>query len=226
MTDVFWLNNPTILFNNEKALEIWPKPNMSSPQKLNALTRLIIYLSILGYLITKNPSIFMTSFVTLAVICLLHYISNNKQRENIKKTEGFTNQNLYKELKSTFTTPTPQNPLMNVSLPEINENPNRPPAAPAYNKAVEKEINASTEIMIDKNFDNDPAIKKKLFADLGDRFEFENNGMHSYYTTANTQIPNDQKGFADFCYGSMISAKDGNEFALSRNAPRMGSVIN
>ena len=51
-----------------------------------------------------------------------------------------------------------------MGLPEINENPNRPPAAPAYNKAVEKEINASTEIMIDKNFDNDPAIKQHLFS--------------------------------------------------------------
>ena len=225
MTDVFWLNNPTILFNNQKALEIWPKPDMSSPQKLNALTRLIIYLSILGYFITKNPSIFMTSFVTLAVICILHYISQNRSEKKEKK-EGFTNPEIYKQLKNTFTNPTPQNPLMNVSLPEINENPNRPPAAPAYNREVEKEINASTETFIDKNFENSPEIKNKLFADLGDRFEFENGAMHNYYATANTQIPNDQKGFADFCYGSMISAKDGNDFALARNNPRIGSVVN
>lgn len=223
MTDVFWLNNPTILFNNEKALEIWPKPNMSSSQKLNALTRLIIYLTILGYLITKNPNLFWTSFITLAVISLLHYVP--KKSEN-KKIEEFTNPELYKSLKNNFTNPTPENPLMNVSLPEINENPNRPPAAPSYNREVEKQINASTEVMIDKNFNNDPEIKRKLFADLGDRFQFENDGMHNYYTTPNTQIPNDQKGFAEYCYGSMISAKDGDEFALARNLPRTGGVIN
>ena len=42
-TDIFWTEQPRILFNNKLALEVWPKPSMSSNQKLNALTRLIIY---------------------------------------------------------------------------------------------------------------------------------------------------------------------------------------
>ena len=40
----------------------------------------------------------------------------------------------------------------------------------------------------------------------------------------NEQIPNNQKEFAEFCYGEMISAKEGNDYALIRNNPRIGAV--
>ena len=51
--------------------------------------------------------------------------------------------------------------------------------------------------------------------------------MHTFYATPNTKIPNDQEGFANFCYGDMISSKEGNPLALERNnLPKMGSVYN
>ena len=45
--------------------------------------------------------------------------------------------------------------------------------------------------------------------------------MHAWYPTANTTIPNDQKGFAEYCYGDMISCRDqeNNELACTRNMP-------
>lgn len=222
-TDIFWTEQPSILFNNKLALEVWPKPSMSSNQKLNALTRLIIYLTILGYFITKNTNLFITSFVTLCIIILLKYIS----RKDVKK-EMFTNNDVpvnSNQLK-VFTPPTEENPLMNVTLPQITYDPKRPPAEPAYERSVEKKINDETIKMIDKNFDNDESINKKLFSNLGDKLEFENFAMHNFNAMPNTQIPNDQTGFAEFCYGSMISAKEGNEFALARNGPRIGGVYN
>jgi hypothetical protein len=50
--------------------------------------------------------------------------------------------------------------------------------------------------------------------------------MRNFYTNPSTTIPNDQEGFANFCFGDMISAKEGNEFALARNMPRLGSTYN
>ncbi len=113
---------------------------------------------------------------------------------------------------------------MNVLLPEIKDDPKRKMAAPAYNPAVEKKINKDTKDFVVSNFDNDPDIKKKLFSTLGDSFEFEDFGQYNFYATDNTRVPNDQKSFAEFCYGGMISAKEGNDFALLQNAPRMGSI--
>jgi phospholipid N-methyltransferase len=64
-----------------------------------------------------------------------------------------------------------------------------------------------------------PNIDKKLFQDVTDNLELEQS-MRQFYSTANTTIPNDQTSFAEFCYGDMISAKEGNAFASVRNNPR------
>ena len=110
--------------------------------------------------------------------------------------------------------------MMNVLLPEINANPNRNSGAPSFQPEIEKELNEKTkENIIHKN-DLDP----RLFKDLGDEMDFDYS-MRQFYTTANTKIPNDQKAFAEFCYGDMKSCKEGNESACMKNNPRIGSII-
>ncbi len=47
MQSPFWLKDPTILFNRDKIGELWPTTDMSPNDKLNAVTRLVIILSIL-----------------------------------------------------------------------------------------------------------------------------------------------------------------------------------
>ena len=122
-------------------------------------------------------------------------------------------------IREEYTQPTNVNPTMNVLLPEIQDNPDRKQAAPSFNPVINEEINNSTKELIKKNFQDDPDIDKKLFNDLGDNFEFEQS-MRQFYTTANTTIPNNQKDFAEFCYGDMISCKEGHEVACIRNNPR------
>jgi hypothetical protein len=219
-----WLNDPSVLFKKGQINQLWPKEKMSQNEKINAITRLVIILTILGFLITQAYNFFFTGLITLGVIALLYYAREYKKDEPSDEKEGFTNPKVYEALKSNFTNPTNKNPFMNVLLPEIKDDPKRKMAAPAYNPAVEKKINKDTENFVVSNFDNDPDIKKKLFSTLGDSFEFEDFGQYNFYATANTRVPNDQKSFADFCYGGMISAKEGNDFALLQNAPRMGSI--
>ena len=50
-----------------------------------------------------------------------------------------------------------------------------------------------------------------------------NRTMRQWYANPITRIPNDQGGFADFAYGSMVSGKEGNPFALEKKA---GGVFN
>jgi len=225
-----WLNNPFVLMKKGQLNQIWPKQNMNINEKINAITRLVIILSILGFLVTQNYNFFITGIVTLGIIMVLYYARDYKSSSNANSmkqssVEGFTNPKVYNALKENFTNPTQTNPLMNVLLPEIQDNPKRKMAAPAYNKAVEKQINKTTADFVVSNFDNDPEIKKKLFSNLGDSLEFENFGQYNFYATANTRVPNDQKSFADFCYGDMISGKEGNDFALMKNNPRIGSIV-
>lgn len=225
-TTNIWFKNPLILFNKEQIKYLWPRENMSRNEKINAVSRLVIILSILGYLLMKNVNFLITGTITLGIIAILYYTKLYKDKEEPQKktVEPFTNARVYQNVKDSFTNPTEKNPLMNVLLPEIKDDPKRKMAAPAYNPAVEKNINEKTEEFIVSNFDDDPKIKKKLFSNLGDSFEFEQFAQHNFYATPNTQIPNNQKEFAEFCYGDMISAKEGNDYALIRNNPRIGSV--
>jgi hypothetical protein len=223
-----WIHDPSILFINE----LWPEPHMTIEQKINAISRLVILLTLLGFLITFNINILITGIITLGIFYFLYTTQKDKLKTNEIK-EGFT-PTTYNKIKKNkaLTIPTPQNPLMNVLLPEIKYNPNRKVAAPAFNSSVEKDINASTKLNAIYNSFKDitnkseaEKIKNKLFADLGDNFDLDNS-MRGFYTMPNTTIPNDQGGFAKFCYGTMTSCKEGNETACTRLNPRIGSVIN
>jgi hypothetical protein len=211
MTTSFWLYNPNILFKSDEISKLWPTDDMSFATKLNAISRLVILLTIIGYITTKSTKIMLSGLVTLGAIVLLYILKTQK-----KGKEGFTRN---KSSDIIFTEPTVMNPLMNVTLPELNENPKRSKAAPSFMPSVEEEINEKTKEMVMNNF-NDPAIDKRLFNDLGDNFAFDRS-MHAWYPMPNTTVPNDQESFAEYCYGDMIACRDvdNNELACVRNMP-------
>jgi hypothetical protein len=214
----YWLNNPTVLFNKNMITQIWPSNTMTANQKLNAITRLVIILTLLGYLVTQNYRILITAIVTLVAISLLFYFEKQQSlKKEISVKEGYENLSKPALDVMRYTRPTTNNPLMNVLLPQIQDNPKRASAAPAANPVIEREINEKTKLQVESMF-KDPNIDEKLFKDLGDNFQFDTS-MRQFYATPNTQIPNDQKGFAEFCYGEMIACKEGDEYACSRSMP-------
>ena len=163
MSDKFWLDDITILFDPKSIKEIWPYGDYPLARRLNALSRLVLLLSAISYLVFDSGKIIMSCVVTLVVICILYKNQQIIGIKNLKKQihlEGFNNPEYYKTVKNNYTTPTKENPLMNVMLTDIKDNPKRKPAAPAFNSIVEKEI-------------NDAALNRKLFSDLGDNLSFE-----------------------------------------------------
>jgi hypothetical protein len=63
MSTQFWINDPTILLNKDYIFELWPSSDMYYEQKLNSITRLVILISILGYILTMSIKIiFFTSY--------------------------------------------------------------------------------------------------------------------------------------------------------------------
>ena len=221
MQTPFWLNNPLILFDSNSISQVWPTPEMDANQKLNAITRLVILLSILGYLITQNSRIIITCLVTLVAIGILQYAQKDKvTKKDIQEAakEGFETLNAGQLASINYIRPNVNNPVMNVLLPEIQDNPKRPSAEPAFNPVVKNDINKKTQEFVVNQFDNKQNIDQRLFNDLGDQFNLDMS-MRQWYTMPNTSIPNDQKSFAEFCYGDMISCKEGNELACTQRMP-------
>ena len=89
MTTQFWTNEPTILFNKDHMLELWPNSNMIYEQKLNAITRLIILVSILGYILTMSTRILFVGIITLVIIFALFKMKKSKLTKEMLN-EAFT----------------------------------------------------------------------------------------------------------------------------------------
>lgn len=234
MTTQFWTNEPTILFNKEYMLDLWPSSNMNYEQKLNAITRLIILVSILGYILTMSTRILFVGIITLVIIFVLFKMKKQKLTKEMLD-EGFTvqgnevtglfNKNLTTTnpitlesvLKTEFKEGTKRNPFSNVLLTEIMDEPDRKAAPPAFNPDVDvqitKDVKRSVQFM-------NPEIKntsKQLFGDLYEEFNLDQSNR-VFFSTANTKVANDQGAFAQFLYNDLkYSAKESTpEGAIAR----------
>ena len=219
----FWGVNPNVLIDSSTALEFFPIESMTYEQKLNAISRMVLLLTVITFLYTKSYRLLAISAISLLAICLLYYAHQQTcgkegfgEDNEMAIAEFLQDSGKTENMKQTFVAPTIQNPLSNVLLPEYEYDPMRKPAPPAYNPKVESEILSKAKQMVQEANPGQPDIAKKLFTDLADEFEFEQS-MRSFYSSANTMIPNDQGAFAEFCYGGMVSCKEGNMFACARN---------
>lgn len=238
MSDIFWISKPSILIDKTQISQIWPKPHMSYVERLNAITRLAILLTVLGYLIHGTNRTIMIGIATIIIIIFIeiYYKKTGKKvfssdNNYVSNLEGFGNAGSGKiskikkntdvnaELKKVFSKTTPQNPMSNVLLTDIQDNPNKKAAPPAFLPEVHSNINSSTKKMVQNVNKSNPDIDQRLFGSLGENFDFDTS-MRQFTSTANTRIVNDQGAFAQFLYGNMPSCKDGDVMMCSSNDGR------
>ena len=226
MTIQFWTNDPTVLFNKEYIFELWPTTEMCYEQKLNAITRLIILITILGYVSTMSQRILVIGFLTLAVIFILFKMRKQKLTsamiqegfgDNIspsvlkQKPKSITNPvTLETVLNDEFKEGNKRNPFSNVLLTQINDDPERKSAPPSFNVDVDEDITKNIKKTVQML---NPGIKntnKQLYGDLWQNFLLDDSNR-VFYSTANTKItPGDQGAFGKFLYGEMPSSKESN----------------
>jgi hypothetical protein len=223
-----WSNDPTILFNKEYIFELWPTTNMCYEQKLNAITRLIIVITILGFILTSSTRILIVGLVTIALIFLLYKMRKPKMsRDVLLNSEGFEVQGnqvtgLFDKNMKTITNPVTlesvissefkegnkKNPFGNVLLTDIMDDPDRKAAPPSFNPEIEEKITKDVKKSV--QFMN-PGINntnKQLFGDLWNNFELDQSNR-IFYSTANTRVTNDQGAFAKYLYDDLkYSAKE------------------
>jgi hypothetical protein len=92
MTTTFWLNDPLILFNKDYILQLWPSSDMTYEEKLNAITRVVIIMTILGYIFTMSFNMIVAGLVTLFAIILLYKMKKQKVTKDMLNgsKEGFS----------------------------------------------------------------------------------------------------------------------------------------
>lgn len=224
MTIQFWSNDPTILFNKDYIFELWPTTSMCYEQKLNAITRLIILLTILGYILTMSKRVLAVGAITLLVIFILYNMRKQKLTKDMlenfevqgnevtgmfdNKPKSFINPvTLDAVLRTEFKEGNKKNPFSNVLLTQINDDPNRKSAPPSFNVDVDEDITKNVKRAVQMM---NPGIKntnKQLFGDLWQQFELDQSNR-IFYSTPNTRVANDQGAYSQYLYGWMPSGKE------------------
>ena len=228
----FWGDNPNVLFQQQHIFEFFPVDDMTYEEKLNAVSRTVIFLTLISYIFTRNTRILGVGAITLGAIYLLYsYQKTENKKKESRNVEGYTDpastflreNNLVLNPETVFQAPSSQNAFGNVLLTDYEYNPDRRPAPPIDNDKVEDDILSEAKKMVANENPGQPDIVDKLFKDLGEQLNFEQS-LRPFYSNPATTIPNDQGAFAEFCYGGMISCKEGNMFACAKNLSRHENV--
>jgi hypothetical protein len=224
MTIQFWSNYPTILFNKEYIFELWPTSSMCYEQKLNAISRLIILLTILGYILTMSKRVLLVGGLTLLFIFVLYNMRKQKLTKDMlenfevqgNEVTGIFDNNpksfvnpvtLDAVLRTEFKEGNKKNPFSNVLLTQINDDPNRKAAPPSFNVDVDEDITKNVKRAVQML---NPGIKntnKQLFGDLWQEFQLDQSNR-VFYSTPNTRVVNDQGAYGQYLYGWMPSGKE------------------
>jgi hypothetical protein len=201
MTIAFWVNDPKILLHKNNLTKIWPFNHSSSfEENLNSATRTLVYIFVLMCFTTRR-----LAWIPLIGITSLVVVYYKTTRPHI--TEGHISCTpIVHPTKITY--PTKNNPMMNVLLTDIADNPMKNAAAPAFDPIIREQIN--DKVVSGENILSG-IVDPQLYHDLGENINFRNS-MQRFYTTANSKIVNDQKAFAHFCYKNPATDKDKLQF--------------
>jgi hypothetical protein len=216
MSNPFWYDDPSILLKKENIFELWPTPSMNYNQKLNAITRLIIIVTIVGFIITMACRLLFIGGITIFVIFILFKMNKDKLTKETftnndttppQKAGYITNpETLDSVLKTEFKEGNKKNPFSNVLLTQIGDDPDRKPAPPAFNVDVDENITTNVKKAVQQM---NPGIKntdKQLYGDLWENFQLDQSNR-VFNSTPNTRVTNDQTAYAKYLYGTMPSAK-------------------
>lgn len=206
-SDPFWSKDPTVLLRPDRLMEFFPAPAFSTAERLNAIARFGIYIGLAISLYKRSPKYL---YITAGVLLVTQFIFvNGSDTGGRDRREPFANYQSGPEMvtptqqgppkpSGPFTYPTTDNPFMNVTLADYQEDPTRGRAVP-YGE------NNATSQGISKDIDQ--KYYAGLFRDSTDIFG-RDGGERQFYTMPATTIPNDRESFAKWCYGDMPSCKD------------------
>jgi hypothetical protein len=170
-----WINDPSILFSRDSWFKFVPMSYMDVPTSLNTIVRFTVYFSII---MSMTDSKYLIAIPIVLVLTVLA----EKVFPHVRTLEAFKNA---ASILEKYTRPSPSNPFMNPLLTEIQDNPNRPDAAPITSNKVKREIEKAFQHTSD------------IHMDTTDRFDMAQ-AMKTFHTLQSAKIPNDQDGFLKF----------------------------
>ena len=196
ISDKIWIENIEILIHQDRLREFIPNKEMSNSEKINAIVRFSLYLSVLLILI-KNNYLYLYIFIGALALTYLIYIFDDKKETFIAPVTKQEEEKkiIDKECKK----PTKENPFMNVLL---TDDYSKTKKACKYTEDVKQSI--------------DESFYDKIYNDTSNLYN-QRNSQRQFYTMPSTTVPNEQNNFAKWCYKTPETCKEGNSSECIKN---------
>jgi hypothetical protein len=138
MPEPFWYSDPSVLFRQDTWFAFVPQPSMTVRASLNAVVRFSVYLCVLLFATSRDP----WYLVLIPIVMGITIVLNNAFPEARKMVESFASGPVVSGyVGEERSLPTPDNPFMNPQLTDIQDNPDRPPAAEITSIEMRDKVN-------------------------------------------------------------------------------------
>lgn len=182
---MFWTQNISKLFEPV----LLPTDYMTIDDKLNALTRLIIFVCLILALILQDARMLLLMIILVLLIVIVY----NYQNKFTSKADSFLNKKEIDVVDNVICNkPTKNNPFMNPNLLDMFDDI---PACPVWNQNVNQQIDDMFDSGMYRNSD-----------DIYDR----TTSKRQFYTMPSTTIPNDRTAYANWLYNREPTCKENN----------------
>jgi len=209
----FWYESPEVMVRVSSLMEIFPSRKFSMSRKLNALVRLSVYFAIIMYVLKKESKYLVVPLVVAGLTWVVRYKQKGNEKQEILKqsiNDQLADAVQLNDLETECRIPTQENPFMNPTLKDFgSDQPTVPKSCPSYN-------NVGVQRRVEDLFNED------LYRDVTDVFG-KSNSQRQFYTVPGNQVPNDQGSFAQWCYGTPPTCKEGNRAACLAQTGRGSS---
>ena len=119
--DIVWFDDPQELIRSDNLMQFWPSKSQSPEERINSATRFIIYSALISFALRKDHRVFILSLIIIGSLFIMYKNGMVEAAESplvSSKTKYKPNCQL----------PTLDNPMANVLLSDITDNPSRSPA--------------------------------------------------------------------------------------------------
>lgn len=186
---MFWTDDIKQLF----VPVLIPTDYMTFEDKLNSITRMIIFTCTISALIFRDIRIILFMIILVILIIVIYYYQNNIK----KQTDSFLNEkNLEVIDNKVCVKPSKHNPFMNPNLTNLVD----AEACPITNEAIGTNI--------DKIYD------ESMFRNVDDIYD-RSTSKRQFYTVPASKVPNDQTTFANWLYNRGDTCKEDTIFCYN-----------
>jgi hypothetical protein len=179
---MFWTDDISHLF----IPVLLPTDYMPFEEKMNTLTRLIIFVCLIVALILRDIRIILLMIILVIIIVFIYIYHKN---ETLERNTILDKKNLKVVDAKPCVKPSKHNPFMNPNISDISEYD----ACPISQQQIEENV--------DKFFD------ESMFRNADDIYD-RTTSKRQFYTVPISRIPNDQSQFADWLYNRGTSCKE------------------